>query len=51
MPKVGASELLWETEENILNFEKNGMPYYCSFCRKDVPPDMLKMLKQKHAER
>lgn len=40
-----------ETEENILNFEKNGIPYYCSFCRKDVPPEMLKMLKQKHAER
>jgi hypothetical protein len=40
-----------ETEENILNFEKNGIPYYCSFCRKDVPPDMLKMLKQKHQER
>ncbi len=40
-----------ETEENILNFEKNGIPYYCSFCRKDVPPEMLKMLKQKHADR
>lgn len=40
-----------ETEENIINFEKNGIPYYCSFCRKDVPPEMLKMLKQKHAER
>ena len=40
-----------ETEETILHFEKNGIPYYCSFCRRDVQPDMLKMLKQRHAER